>query len=73
MQHGQRAQLFTEVVHQRADIGALADNAPQRAFLGVLVEVQQGHFVYDDVTGGPLHLPALAGEVIQLLAVHLYR
>ena len=41
VQHGQRTQLFAKVIDQCADIGALADLAPQRALLGILVEVQQ--------------------------------
>ena len=61
VQHGQRTQLFAKVIDQCADIGALADLAPQRALLGILVEVQQLHFVHNDIARRTLHFPALAG------------
>ena len=73
MQHCERAEFFTEVVHERAHIGALADYTAQRALLGVLVEVQQLHFMHDDVARRAFDLPALACKVVQLLAVDLYR
>lgn len=41
VQYGQRAQLFAKVIDQRADVGALADLTPQRALLGILIEVEQ--------------------------------
>ena len=73
VQHSQRAQLFAKVIDQCADIGALADLAPQRALLGILIEVEQVHFVHNDIARRTLHLPALAGQIVQLLAVHLDR
>ena len=72
VQHGQRAQLFAKVVDQRANVGALADLASQCALLGVLIEVQQVHFVHDDIARRTLHFPALAGQIVQLLAVNFH-
>ena len=73
VQHGQRAQLFAKVIDQCADVGALADLTPQRALLGILIEVEQVHFVHNDIACRTLDFPSLAGQIVQLLAVHLDR
>ena len=67
------AKCLSQIVQDRAYIGAFADRQPHNAFLRRFLKCQQLNRVHSDIPRRALDRLALAGKIIQLLSVHLDR